>query len=234
MINTNSFDDFRKILNFQTVANKPIDPRIIKIREQGSQSFKYISGEATNQILTEATLLMGYDFQVISKSIIRCEPKPRTEYKDRKKVPVLDNNGKQIYDPQAPFAEVTARLTIPMLGFREQCGSSVLTGGSSEQESCFKGATTDAFKKCCSLFGIGAELYTDKPTRKNILTEEQRAKVSAIKNEFKLNASQLSDLVATFLFNPSADQTYIMPCNVNYFCDWARAELSKNMIKLNN
>ena len=28
-------DDFRKILNFQTVASKPIDPSIIKIREQG-------------------------------------------------------------------------------------------------------------------------------------------------------------------------------------------------------
>lgn len=234
MINTNSFDDFRKILNFQTVANKPIDPRIIKTREQGSQSFKYISGEATNQILTEATLLIGYDFQVISKSIVRSEPKPRVEYNNGKRTYVKDQNGNQVTDPQAPFAEVTARLTIPMLGFREQCGSSVLTGGSSEQESCFKGATTDAFKKCCSLFGIGSELYTDRPTRKNILTEEQRAKVSAIKNEFGLNASQLSDLVATFLFNPSADQTYIMPCNVSYFCDWARAELSKKMTQLNN
>ena len=57
-------DDFRKILNFQTVASKPIDPSIIKIREQGSQKFKYISGEATNQILLEATLFIGYEFQV--------------------------------------------------------------------------------------------------------------------------------------------------------------------------
>ena len=219
-------DDFRKILNFQTVASKPIDPSIIKIREQGSQKFKYISGEATNQILLEATLFIGYEFQVLTKSIVRCEDKPRTEYKNNRRVPVLDKDGKQIYDPQAPFAEVVARLTIPMMGVREQCGSSILTGGSSEQESCFKGATTDAFKKCCSLFGIASELYTDKPIPKHILSDVQKAKVSNIKNTFNLTAQDLSDLVAEFLFNPSADQTYIMPCNVNYFCDWATEKLS--------
>ena len=40
-------------------------------------------------------------------------------------------------------------------------GSKSIIGGSSEQESIFKSASTDALKKAASLLGVAAQLYRD-------------------------------------------------------------------------
>jgi len=67
--------------------------------------------------------------------------------------------GTPVLEPQPPIAHVLGMLIVPGVGAVSQWGSKVLLGGADEQESAFKAAATDAFKKCATLLGIGLELY---------------------------------------------------------------------------
>jgi hypothetical protein len=55
---------------------------------------------------------------------------------------------------------VKGSLTIPGVGTREQYGCKVAVGGKDNQNSAYKAAASDAFKKCASLFGVGEEIYS--------------------------------------------------------------------------
>lgn len=215
--------DERKRLNFLTVVSRPIPTNKIKQREQGGQKFDYISGETCISILNEATLNMGYDFVIKSETMVRSEPKALTQWNKvtKKKESVLDEDGNQKYEAQPPYVSVTAALTIPGFGTREQCGSSTLVGGASEQESGKKAAVTDALKKCCSLFGIGLQLYAKDTLAKDALTEEDITllKEFKVKNNITSN-TQLNPLVREFLMNYKADYTYLSHCNTKPFVDW--------------
>lgn len=213
----------RKHLNFLTVVSRPIPENKIKQREQGGQKFDYISGETCIAILNEATLNMGYDFVIKSESLVRAEPKPLTQWNKvtKRKEPVLDENGKQKLEDQPPYVSVTAALTIPGFGTREQCGSSTLVGGASEQESGKKAAVTDALKKCCSLFGIGLQLYSKDALAKDALTQEDVAMIKEFKAQNNItNNAELSPLVSDFLMNYKADYNYLSHCNTKAFIDW--------------
>lgn len=61
---------------------------------------------------------------------------------------------------QPPIINVLGRMTVPGLGVREQWGSSVMKGKSDIQSSAYKAASTDAMKKCASMFGIGIDVTT--------------------------------------------------------------------------
>lgn len=89
-------------------------------------------------------------------------------------------NGKKPNEPQPPVVQSLGRLTVPGWGVREQWGSQViLQVGADQQAHAFKGAATDALKKCASTFGIGLDLSGQEGMRelavgpKDLLTDDQ-------------------------------------------------------------
>jgi recombination DNA repair RAD52 pathway protein len=130
------------------VLERKLDSKLIKERNQGSTKLSYIGGHTVIRLLNEA---FGYrwSFEIVSDEIVPSQPKI--------------NKYKPLEEPEAqpPVVKVLGRLTVPGFGVKEQYGSKVLIGGASEQESTFKSASTDALKKCATMFGIGLELYDD-------------------------------------------------------------------------
>ncbi|BCO16098.1 hypothetical protein_gp045 [Bacillus phage vB_BceM_WH1] len=147
------------------VLTTPLDPSWIKTREVQKTKLSYIEGSTVIDLLNTA-FNYQWSFEIIDKEVVASLPKAMTEWdnKKKRKVPVTDNDGNQVYQPQPPVINVTGRLTVPGLGFREQYGSKIIIGGATEQEHALKSAATDALKKCASLFGVAAELYRDEYT----------------------------------------------------------------------
>lgn len=137
---------------------RPLNPKWIKQRKQGGTTLSYIGGHIVIHLLNNA-FNYQWTFEVLSKDIVRSAPKPKVEWVKGVRTVVKDENGNIVMEQQPPYVEVLGRLTVPGLGFREQYGSKIIIGGATEQEHATKSATTDALKKCASLFGIGLELY---------------------------------------------------------------------------
>lgn len=128
------------LMNVINQLSYPTDPQHIKYLKSGQ---KYVSGSYVIQKLNQL-FLMQWSFQVIREIYQQSAP---------------NKQGQQ----QNPTVQVLGRLTIPGLGVREQWGSSVVKGGADVQESDYKSATTDALKKCASMFGVAMDLYTTEP-----------------------------------------------------------------------
>ncbi len=132
------------------VLDARLDPKLIKTRTVGNTKLDYIGGHTVIRLLNEAFMLK-WSFEIVTEDIVPSQPK-------------LNKYAKAGQDPleaQPPVVKVLGRLTVPGYGIKEQYGSKVLIGGASEQEAAFKSASTDALKKCATLFGIGLELYDD-------------------------------------------------------------------------
>jgi hypothetical protein len=129
-----------------------------KQRQVGNTTLTYIGGHTVIRLLNEA-FNYQWSFEIVTEEIVESVPKPMFEGWGKNRKAVLNPDGSQKMEPQPPVAKVLGRLTVPGLGVKEQYGSKVLIGGATEQESAFKSASTDAMKKCASLFGIGLELY---------------------------------------------------------------------------
>lgn len=149
-----------ELAQVRDVVESKLDPKWIKQREQGGTKLSYIGGHIVIQLLNKA-FDYKWSYEIVSEEIVPSLPKAATKWENRKKVPSLDKNGQQIWEPQPPVAKVLGRLTVPGYGIKEQYGSKVIIGGATEQEASFKSASTDALKKCATLFGIGLELYGD-------------------------------------------------------------------------
>ena len=95
----------------------------------------------------------AYDFRILSSEL--------TTFKLLRKID--GSTQRELVD--IPAYVVTAELTIPGLGTRAGRGVQLLEDNAGEDVS--KGAETDAFKRCCVLFGLGLDLYTKgKATRR--------------------------------------------------------------------
>ena len=132
----------------ETVIQRKIPGGLIKQRDAGGgKKLNYISGSTVINLLNEA---FGYtwSFEVVNYELIKSEPK--------------FNKYKNTMEDQPPYFQVLGRLSVPGFGIKEQFGTKILLGGASEQEGAMKSATTDAMKKCATLFGIGIELYEDE------------------------------------------------------------------------
>lgn len=132
------------------VLEEKLDPKLIKQRVQGKTTLSYIGGHTVIRLLNKA---FGYkwSFEIVNDEIVPSQPKINKYAKE----------GESKFEDQAPVVKVLGRLTVPGVGVKEQYGSKVLIGGASEQEAAFKSASTDALKKCATMFGIGLELYED-------------------------------------------------------------------------
>lgn len=140
------------------ILNQKLKPEWIEQRKQGGATLSYIGGHIVIRLLNNA-FNYQWSFEIIHEEIVQSLPKAAFVGYGQNKKPKVDANGNQVFDPQPPVVKVRGRLTVPGLGVKEQYGSKVLIGGATEQESAFKSASTDALKKCASLFGIGLELY---------------------------------------------------------------------------
>lgn len=119
------------------VLTRKFPAEAIKQRKGGMGStFDYIEGQTAVRRMIEATGNQ-YSFQILDKEI--------TDWGKTSKG-----------DPQM-LITVHARLTINGLGFRENYGVQLVNvkGG----EDLFKGAATDAFKRCAMMFGMALDLY---------------------------------------------------------------------------
>lgn len=140
-----------------------LDPKWIKERKQGNAMLSYIGGNTVIHLLN-AAFNYQWSFEILQEEVVQSLPKPVTAWNNqtRRKEAVMNQDGTPKMEDQPPYLKVLGRLTVPGLGVREQFGSKVFVGGATEQESSFKSASTDALKKCASLFGIGLELYGDE------------------------------------------------------------------------
>lgn len=68
------------------------------------------------------------------------------------------SSGQWIFDGYV--YHVRGTLVIEGLGQRSQYGSKVAIGGKDNQNSSYKSAASDCFKKCASLFGVGQSVYS--------------------------------------------------------------------------
>lgn len=143
------------------VLEAKLNPQWIKQRQQGGTTLSYIGGHTVIRLLNKA-FNYQWSFEIVSEEVKESVPKAVYDGWGKNRKPRVDASGNQIFEAQPPVAKVLGRLTVPGLGVKEQYGSKVLIGGATEQESAFKAASTDALKKCASLFGIGLELYGDE------------------------------------------------------------------------
>lgn len=152
---------------------KPLDKKWIKKKGKGRNELSYVSGTVVTRLLNKA-FQYKWSFEVIVKETTPSIPKPVTlwdEAERKTKNVTITPEGNYAFatnmtrpedyvtHAQPPVVNVLGRLTIPGFGFKEQWGAHVVVGGASEQESALKSATTDAMKKCASMFGIALELY---------------------------------------------------------------------------
>lgn len=151
----------KAVAESRQVLERKLDTRMIKERKQGNTTLSYIGGHTVIRLLNEA-FDYQWSFEIVSEDIVPSVPKPVFEgYGQNRKAKIDASTGKQAVEEQPPVAKVLGRLTVPGVGVKEQYGSKVIIGGATEQEASFKSASTDALKKCATLFGIGLELYED-------------------------------------------------------------------------
>jgi len=144
--------------NIRAVIEEPIPRHLIQTRQISGTKLDYVSGNFVIDTLNRA---FGYTWSwSIDKEWI--QPSEPKKYKDK-------NTGQETVTPQVPVAHVIGTLTVFLRDengnvvqvSKSGAGSKSIIGGSSEQESIFKSASTDALKKAASLLGIAAQLYRE-------------------------------------------------------------------------
>lgn len=131
-------------INALGITQLPTNPEWIKERRNRGQTFSYVSGDVVIRILNKA-FRNRWSFEIKETRIVNSSPQKQK-----------DSN---ILIEQNPVVQVLGRMTIPGWGVREQWGAQPIVGGQDVQEHAFKSASTDAMKKCASLFGVTLDLY---------------------------------------------------------------------------
>lgn len=131
-------------INALGITQLPTNPEWIKERRNRGQTFSYVSGDVVIRILNKA-FRNRWSFEIKETRIVNSSPQKQK-----------DSN---ILIEQNPVVQVLGRMTVPGWGVREQWGAQPIVGGQDVQEHAFKSASTDAMKKCASLFGVTLDLY---------------------------------------------------------------------------
>lgn len=131
-------------INALGITQLPTNPEWIKERRSRGQTFSYVSGDVVIRILNKA-FRNRWSFEIKETRIVNSSPQKQK-----------DSN---ILIEQNPVVQVLGRMTVPGWGVREQWGAQPIVGGQDVQEHAFKSASTDAMKKCASLFGVTLDLY---------------------------------------------------------------------------
>lgn len=135
-------------INALTVTQQPTPATWRKQVKKGKDYLDYVSGDLVIRLLNKA-FRSRWSFEVKETRVVKSQDYDKKDW-NTKAVTTI---------PQGSVVQVLGRLTVPGWGVREQWGAQVLVGGSDVQEHAFKSATTDAMKKCASMFGIALDLY---------------------------------------------------------------------------
>lgn len=112
----------------------------VKELKQGKKSYEYIDVDTVRQILSYACGgITTWDFIVKQQWV----------------EDAIDSNGKNV-----GIVHVLGSLTIHGIGTREQFGSKVRVSANDYRADDYKGAASDALKKCALLFGVCEQLYS--------------------------------------------------------------------------
>lgn len=251
--------------NDDTLAkiNKVIDPRLKNDKPTGQYKngkeimLKYLSGITVIDMLNDTFGTFGWSYEIIDTWIEKSQPffqKENEKYPlDDSKVSVAHNEYGQrgLVLKQNSVCNAKCRLTVHFYDqageyrsvVKEAFGSKTVVGKSSEQESIFKSAQTDALKKAASLFGIGAELYRNEEenavfienNRKFIWTEELIAKHPGkwnyIENTLVLNEWNYESLAywVSMVTNGQETDIFYMPeSKIDEFMKAFKADVESN------
>lgn len=135
-------------INALTVTQQPTPATWRKQVKKGKDYLDYVSGDLVIRLLNKA-FRSRWSFEVKETRVVKSQDYEKKDW-NTKTVTTI---------PQGSVVQVLGRLTVPGWGVREQWGAQVLVGGSDVQEHAFKSASTDAMKKCASMFGIALDLY---------------------------------------------------------------------------
>lgn len=135
-------------INALNILQTPIPTAWKKQINKGGANLDYVSGDLVIRLLNKA-FRNRWSFEVKDSRLIQSQDKVYVNRKTQQKT----------VTPQGGVIQVLGSLSVPGWGVREQWGAQVLTGGSDVQEHAFKSASTDAMKKCASMFGVALDLY---------------------------------------------------------------------------
>lgn len=163
--------------NTKDIIGNPIPPSVI-FKKPGKGDLNYISITYVTDTLNAAFGPLGWSWENKDKWVTASEAqfKKNNQYftspKEYAHVNEKGEAGGLI--PQPPIVHVEGRLTVKLWdedrqcyveSYREACGSKVLVGGASDQDSAYKSAQSDAMKKAASFFGVGLELARKEPEK---------------------------------------------------------------------
>ncbi len=142
------------------VIERKLDSGSIKQRSTTyGKTLDYIEGHTVIALLNEA-FDYAWSFEIVSSEVVQGH-----DYKSPKGGPTKLGN---------KYVKVLGRLRIPGISaddiVKEQYGTKQMMGATDVQEAAFKAATTDALKKCATLVGIGAQLYSDTAAEEDVET----------------------------------------------------------------
>ena len=135
-------------INALTVTQQPTPASWRKQVKKGKDTLDYVSGDVVIRLLNKA-FRNRWSFEIKETRVVQSQDFQKKDW----------NTGVVKPIPQGSVVQVLGRLTVPGWGIREQWGAQILVGGSDVQEHAFKSASTDAMKKCASMFGIALDLY---------------------------------------------------------------------------
>lgn len=215
----------------------PIPKQLIKEREGGGKNkkLKYVGGA---YIISMLNYIFDYDWDWtnLEEWITSSQDKV---FKNKE-------NGAETITPQPPVCHVKGILsaryydengnekTIRKTGY----GSKVLSGGASEQESCYKAASTDAIKKAASMLGLGLELYmsseeadffndltyvnpwTDEIVEKFVAELQYIDEIKAMKD----GESIIAESIYKYSQGLTAEEDFITPENIAEFVQFLQEE----------
>lgn len=153
-----------EVTTLSNLLRQEFDSSRIKQRTgAGGKQFDYVPGGDVVERLIECNPTWDFEIQMVTF----VEP-PSIERKTRE--------GKVYTKTFDPFWRVSARVTIPGLGYREGIGTQI-----HENEDSVKGAVTDAFKLCMKMFGVALQLYRDEGS--TLKEEEVPERLGAIEKD---------------------------------------------------
>ncbi len=149
-----------RIKQARGVIERKLEPSSIKQRATTyGKTLDYIEGHTVIALLNEA-FDYAWSFEIVSSEVVQGH-----DYK-----PPRGGATK----PGHKYVKVLGRLRIPGISteevIKEQYGTKQMFGATDVQETAFKAAATDALKKCATLVGIGAQLYSDPPSEEDVET----------------------------------------------------------------
>lgn len=154
--------------NMKKKLMSPVPVSVVK-EKPGKNKFLYVSGQTVIDRLNDTFGYTGWSWEIKSQWVEESVDKV-VKFTYKNNVSVKLNKEDWIYEKQLPVCHVIGRLTVYLKNedgslftvYKEAPGAQPIVEGQSQQESCYKGAHTDALKKAATLFGIALDLYRDE------------------------------------------------------------------------